>query len=66
MPDQKSKLGGLCGLSSAIEELDRKVLEAIKEAQERDLMQVVRVLGTIKSYVDLLKRELEVETSSEG
>jgi len=50
-----------CELLSIIEELDQKVLEAIKRAEEKELVQVIRVLGTIKSYIDLLKRELEVE-----
>ncbi len=51
----------LCELLSIIEELDQKVLGAIKKAEEKKLVQVIRVLGTIKSYIDLLKRELEVE-----
>ena len=48
-------------LSSMVEELERKVLETIERAEEKGLMQVVRVLGTIKSYIDLLKRGLEVK-----
>jgi len=58
---QRGKPVELCELLSIIEELDQKVLEAIKKAEEKKLVQVIRVLGTIKSYIDLLKRELEVE-----
>jgi DNA-directed RNA polymerase specialized sigma subunit len=61
MSIQRGNLKELYELSNIVEELDRKVLEAIKMAEERGLMQVARVLGTIKSYVDLLRRELEVK-----
>jgi hypothetical protein len=53
--------GELHELSRMVEELDQKVLEAVKKAKERRLMQIARVLETIKSYVDLLKGELEVK-----
>jgi hypothetical protein len=61
MPVQGVKLEELHELSSMVEELDQKVLEAVKRAKERRLMQAARVLETIKSYVDLLRRELEVK-----
>lgn len=61
MAARASKSKKLDELSSAIEELDQKVLEAIKKAEDDGLMQAVRILGTIKSYVDLLRRELEVK-----
>jgi DNA-directed RNA polymerase specialized sigma subunit len=61
MSIQRGNLKELYELSNMVEELDRRVLEAIKMAEERGLMQVARVLGTIKSYVDLLRRELEVK-----
>ncbi|MEM4977994.1 hypothetical protein DSO06_05035 [Candidatus Nezhaarchaeota archaeon WYZ-LMO8] len=52
---------GLRRISNIIEELDQKVSEAIRASQEVGLTQVARVLETVKSYVELLKRELEVE-----
>jgi hypothetical protein len=61
MPVQGVELEELHELSSMIEELDQRVLEAVKRAKERKLMQAARVLETIKSYVDLLRRELEVK-----
>ncbi|MDH5815490.1 MAG: hypothetical protein QE164_01660 [Candidatus Nezhaarchaeota archaeon] len=53
---------GLQRVSDVIKELDQKVSEAIKVSQEVGFAQVTRTLETIKSYVELLKRELEVES----
>jgi len=61
MSIQGGELEELHELSSIVEELDQKVLEATKRAEEKGLMQIARVLRTIKSYVDLLKRGLEVK-----
>ncbi|MEM0217865.1 MAG: hypothetical protein QXM73_03825 [Candidatus Nezhaarchaeales archaeon] len=52
---------GLRRISDIITEIDQKVSEAIRAAQEVGLTQVARVLETVKSYMELLKRELEVE-----
>lgn len=61
MLDERSRLDDLQRISSLVRELDRRVSEAIKTSQEAGLMQVVRVLETIRSYIELLKRELEIE-----
>ncbi len=61
MSSQRCKPEELRWLSSTVEELDQKVLEAIERAEKEGLTQVVRVFETIRSYIDLLRRELEVK-----
>ena len=58
---QKVELEGLLKLLGVSEELSYKISEAMKDAERMGLMQVARILDTIRSYVDLLKRELEVK-----
>lgn len=51
----------LSRISKLIGELDSKVSEALEEARQAGLTQPLRVLETVKSYVVLLKRGLEVK-----
>lgn len=61
MHGEEIRIEGLQKVSSIIRELDRRVSEAIEASQEIGLTQVARILETVKSYIELLKREIEVE-----
>jgi len=58
---RREELEELLRLLGTSEELAYRISEAIKEAQKMGLMQIERILNTIKSYVELLRRELEVK-----
>ncbi|MCS7140318.1 MAG: hypothetical protein N3F04_02595 [Candidatus Nezhaarchaeota archaeon] len=57
----KEEASKLLKLLNTCEEIAYRVSEALMDARSMRLMQVERVLETIKSYLDLLKRELEVK-----
>ncbi|MHC1629140.1 MAG: hypothetical protein ACXQTI_09980 [Candidatus Nezhaarchaeales archaeon] len=57
----EKNLEELLRLLGTSEELVYRISEAIKEAQRMGLTQIERILNTIKSYVELLRRELEVK-----
>lgn len=61
MTSGEIRLEDLQRVSSLVKEVDQGVSEVLKASQEVGLTQVVRVLETIKSYIELLKRELEIE-----
>lgn len=61
MPSEKARPEDLQVISKLIREIDQRVSEAVKTSRDAGLMQVSRILETVKSYIDLLKRELEVE-----
>ena len=57
----EKNLEELLRLLGTSEELTYRISEAIKDAQRMGLTQIERILNTIKSYVELLRRELEVK-----
>ncbi len=58
---KEEELEELLRLLGTSEELAYRISEAIKDAQRMRLTQIERILNTIKSYVELLRRELEVK-----
>lgn len=61
MPGEGIKLEDLQVVSKLVKEIDQRVSDAVKVSQDVGLTQVARILETVKSYIDLLKRELDVE-----
>lgn len=61
MSCEKIKLKDLQVVSKLVGEVDQKISEAVKISRDIGLTQATRILETVKSYIDLLKRELEVE-----
>lgn len=61
MLDEKIRIEDLQRISNLVRELDQRISEAMRVSQEVGLTQAARVLETIKSYIELLRRELEVE-----
>ncbi|RLF21546.1 MAG: hypothetical protein DRJ68_03200 [Thermoprotei archaeon] len=55
------ELKELLKLLALSDELTYRVDEALKELEQTNLQQVKGVLKTIRSYIDLLRRELEVK-----
>lgn len=61
MLGEKIRIEDLQRVSNLVKELDQRISEVMRVSQEVGLTQVARVLETVKSYIELLRRELEVE-----
>ncbi|MEM4577095.1 MAG: hypothetical protein QW701_06620 [Candidatus Nezhaarchaeales archaeon] len=62
----QERTSSLSRISKLIEELDAKIFEALEEARQAELAQTLRLLETVKSYVELLKRGLEVKAEDQS